>query len=235
MQSARLTATLVTDTDAVEAGHRSSSGCGCGWRRAGTPTGRTRATPASPPEVALTLPQGTSAGPIAWPAPQRLPEGPVMTYAYTGEVVLPITVTPGPGRADDHGQGGLAGLRADLRAGGGQLHARPAGRARGAVARRRRCSPPSDARLPRPSPFAAQIAPDGTLSLAGRRAVAGDGAGCLVLPRDVGAGGPGGGAEGDGAGRRGADRAHQGQRVRAERRRCRAWSCCVTPRAPRAS
>jgi thiol:disulfide interchange protein DsbD len=47
-----------------------------------------------PPELALELPDGVSAGPIAWPAPQHIPEGPLMTYAYTGEVLLPVTLTP---------------------------------------------------------------------------------------------------------------------------------------------
>src|SRR6476661_10411436 len=42
-----------------------------------------------PPELELTLPPGVTAGPITWPVPQRLPEGPLMTYAYTGEVLLP--------------------------------------------------------------------------------------------------------------------------------------------------
>ena len=32
--------------------------------------------------------------PIVWPAPQRIAEGPLMTYAYTGDVLLPVTVTP---------------------------------------------------------------------------------------------------------------------------------------------
>ena len=46
-----------------------------------------------PPHLDLTLPQGATASPIAWPTPQRIPEGPVMTYSYVGEVLLPLTVT----------------------------------------------------------------------------------------------------------------------------------------------
>src|SRR5208283_6238958 len=49
------------------------------------------------PELDLALPKGVVAGPLAWPAPQRVTEGPLMTYAYTGEVLLPLTVTPAPG------------------------------------------------------------------------------------------------------------------------------------------
>ncbi len=53
----------------------------------------------APPEVALTLPEGAAAGPIAWPAPGRIAYGPLVNYGYTGEVLLPIAVTPPPGLA----------------------------------------------------------------------------------------------------------------------------------------
>ena len=46
------------------------------------------------PGAGSDLPPGATAGPIAWPAPQRVAEGPLMTYAYTGDVLLPVTVTP---------------------------------------------------------------------------------------------------------------------------------------------
>ena len=48
------------------------------------------------PELDLALPKGATAGPIGWPAPQRVAEASLMTYAYTGEVLLPLTVTPAP-------------------------------------------------------------------------------------------------------------------------------------------
>jgi thiol:disulfide interchange protein DsbD len=44
----------------------------------------------------LDLPHGATAGPIAWPVPRRVAEGPLMTYAYTGDVLLPVTVTTPP-------------------------------------------------------------------------------------------------------------------------------------------
>ena len=47
-----------------------------------------------PPELELTLPPGGTAGPIDWPAPRRIAEGPLMTYAYTGDLLLPVTMTP---------------------------------------------------------------------------------------------------------------------------------------------
>ena len=37
---------------------------------------------------------GAKAGPIAWPVPQRIAEGSLMTYAYTGDLLLPVTITP---------------------------------------------------------------------------------------------------------------------------------------------
>jgi thiol:disulfide interchange protein len=39
------------------------------------------------------LPAGWRAGPITWPTPQRLKIGPLMDYGYTGEVLLPVTIS----------------------------------------------------------------------------------------------------------------------------------------------
>jgi thiol:disulfide interchange protein DsbD len=50
-----------------------------------------------PPRVEWALPAGFTVGQIAWPFPQRIPVGPAMTYGYSGEVVLPIPVTPPAG------------------------------------------------------------------------------------------------------------------------------------------
>ena len=49
-----------------------------------------------PTTVAWTLPAGLEAGEIAWPAPHKLPVGPLMNYGYEGTVLLPVplTVTP---------------------------------------------------------------------------------------------------------------------------------------------
>jgi len=40
------------------------------------------------------LPPGFAASSIDWPVPQRLTEGTLVTYAYTGNVLLPVTITP---------------------------------------------------------------------------------------------------------------------------------------------
>ncbi|MEH3144698.1 MAG: protein-disulfide reductase DsbD family protein [Methylobacterium frigidaeris] len=47
-----------------------------------------------PPEIAWTLPPGFSAGPIAWPAPERIPVADLMNYGYEGETVLTVILTP---------------------------------------------------------------------------------------------------------------------------------------------
>ena len=46
-----------------------------------------------PPKMAWTLPAGWSAGDFVWPAPKRLPVGPLMDYGYEGEVYLPVPIT----------------------------------------------------------------------------------------------------------------------------------------------
>ena len=42
-----------------------------------------------PPEVKWTLPAGVSVGPLQFPAPKRLPLGPLMDFGYEGQVLLP--------------------------------------------------------------------------------------------------------------------------------------------------
>ncbi len=52
-------------------------------------------------KITWTLPEGWRAGDIVWPAPKRLPVGPIMNYGYEGRVVLatpievPATARPG--------------------------------------------------------------------------------------------------------------------------------------------
>jgi thiol:disulfide interchange protein DsbD len=55
-----------------------------------------------PPHVRWTLPEGLTAEPMLFPAPKRLPLGPLMDFGYEGEVVFPLkidvekSVKPGP-------------------------------------------------------------------------------------------------------------------------------------------
>ena len=90
--SKRATVTLTTDTDSVASGvpfraglrFRLAEGWHTYWKNPGDA--------GVPAELAFALPDGVSAGPIDWPAPTRVAEGPVMTYAYNGEVLLPVTI-----------------------------------------------------------------------------------------------------------------------------------------------
>jgi thiol:disulfide interchange protein DsbD len=43
-----------------------------------------------PPHIQWTLPAGVSAGPMQFPAPKRLPLGPLMDFGYEGEVLFPL-------------------------------------------------------------------------------------------------------------------------------------------------
>ena len=45
-----------------------------------------------PPHLRWTLPKGISAGSLQFPAPQRLPLGPLMDYGYENEVLFPFTI-----------------------------------------------------------------------------------------------------------------------------------------------
>ena len=94
LRSPRATASLVAEADAVEPGQpfrvglrlRLAPGWHTYWRNPGD------AGAAS--EVALRLPEGAAAGPVEWPAPERIAYGPLVNFGYTGEVLLPLMVTP---------------------------------------------------------------------------------------------------------------------------------------------
>jgi thiol:disulfide interchange protein/DsbC/DsbD-like thiol-disulfide interchange protein len=59
-----------------------------------------------PPHVKWTLPEGITASPLQFPAPTRLPLGPLMDFGYENEVVFPfsfdVAKTAKPGPADLH-------------------------------------------------------------------------------------------------------------------------------------
>src|SRR6185437_12262445 len=43
-----------------------------------------------PPAIEWTLPKGITAGPLQFPAPTRLPVGPLMDYGYANQVLFPF-------------------------------------------------------------------------------------------------------------------------------------------------
>ncbi len=46
-----------------------------------------------PTTLSWTLPEGATADDVDWPAPQRLPVGPLLNFGYEGTVLLPVPVT----------------------------------------------------------------------------------------------------------------------------------------------
>ncbi len=100
--SKRSVATIVSDVDRVAADQpfhaalrlRLAPGWHTYWQNPGDA--------GIPPDLVLTLSSGSSAEPIVWPVPHRVAEGTLTTYAYTGDVVLPFTVTPGQGELSLH-------------------------------------------------------------------------------------------------------------------------------------
>jgi thiol:disulfide interchange protein DsbD len=50
-----------------------------------------------PPHIKWTLPQGISASALQFPAPQRLPLGPLMDFGYENEVLFPFTLNAAAG------------------------------------------------------------------------------------------------------------------------------------------
>jgi DsbC/DsbD-like thiol-disulfide interchange protein/cytochrome c biogenesis protein CcdA len=169
VSSKRATATLITGADSVVPGGqvrialrlRMAAGWHTYWRNPGEAGVPTELTPA--------LSEGAAAGPIEWPAPERISEGSITTYGYTSEVVLPVNVTLSPG----------------IRAVSGTVRANwlvckdicvpeeaafpfslPEGM--GAASAQAPLFDAHDRVVPRESPWSSTIAPDGTLFVRGR-------------------------------------------------------------------
>ncbi len=161
VSSKRAVATLVTDTDAMQPDKpfrvglrlRMADGWHTYWKNPGDA--------GVPPDLTI---EGATQSPIDWPTPRRVAEGPVMTYAYTGEVLLPVTVTSATGAIKAHAQWLVCKDICVPEEGDFSLTL-PVGTP----------GPSSEARLfeahdravPRQSPWAARISPDGTLFVQG--------------------------------------------------------------------
>ena len=164
--SPRDTVSLVSEVDTVAPGKpfriglhlQMAPGWHTYWRNPGDA--------GAPADLQLALPQGASARPIDWPTPRRIAEGPLMTYAYSGDLLLPVTITPTAGDTAIRAHAEWlvcreicvpeeADFQLDLPAGTGQPSAQAALFA--ALARQ----------LPRPSPWHAVIGNDGTLLVQG--------------------------------------------------------------------
>jgi thiol:disulfide interchange protein DsbD len=93
VDTGHLTAELVAQQDGVAPGQtvwlavrqKIQQGWHTYWRNPGDA--------GEPMKLGWTLPAGWRAGEVVWPAPRRLPVGPLMDYGYEGEVLLPVPVT----------------------------------------------------------------------------------------------------------------------------------------------
>jgi thiol:disulfide interchange protein DsbD len=159
--SSRDVATLVSDTDAIQPGVKFRVGLRLqlapGWHTYWKNPGDAGV----PPDLTF---ENAKVSAIEWPTPRRVTEGPVMTYAYTQSVLLPVTATAEPGVLKAHAQWLVckeicvpeeADFSLDLPAG------TPAPSAQAPL------FTAHDRTVPRPSPWMATIAPDGTLFVKG--------------------------------------------------------------------
>jgi thiol:disulfide interchange protein len=96
-QDQRGVASLVSDSDSVAAGRALRLGLRLrlapGWHTYGRDPGDA----GEPPDLHWSLPAGVRVGEIAWPPAQRQVEGPLVTYGYTGEVLLPVALAGASG------------------------------------------------------------------------------------------------------------------------------------------
>jgi len=176
LSDARVVATLVSRTDAVTPGQplrvglklRMAPGWHTYWRNPGSA--------GAAADFAFTLPAGVRAGEIDWPTPQRQPEGELLTYGYSGTVLLPVSLTGATGATSvtlhasflvcaqvcepyDHS------FSLDLPAGMPAPMPTPSGDAP-LFAR-------TEAATPRPLPWTAHVAPDGALVVHGHEITTG--------------------------------------------------------------
>ncbi len=119
------------------------------------------------PELDFSLPDGATAGPIAWPMPARHVTGPVMSYGYDGEVVLPVTIATTQALADRlvvqvHASW-LVCEKICVPEDGDFTLTLPAGTPTPSAEAPLFAA--ADAATPRPAPWPAAISPEGVLSL----------------------------------------------------------------------
>jgi len=99
VNTGHLTAELVAATQGVAPGQtvrvalrqKIQKGWHTYWRNAGDS--------GEPTKITWTLPPGWTASDFTWPAPHRLPVGPLTNYGYEDEVLLPVTLTAPAGAA----------------------------------------------------------------------------------------------------------------------------------------
>ncbi len=188
-------ATLVTDHDGWQAGQPLGVGLRLrlapGWHTYWSNPGDA----GEAPSVGVTASGGATgqAGGIVWPTPQRLPEGPLMSYGYTGDVLLPMQLTPAAGTA---GQPMTLKARADWLTCSNvcvpdhaelTLSLPPATGAAPAASPQAPLFAAARALTPVPSPFTARISAGGVFTLAGAGLSPDTVADAWLFPRQTGA------------------------------------------------
>jgi thiol:disulfide interchange protein len=93
LKAPHVTADLISDSGTITPGTKSrvalSLTLESGWHVYWTYAGDA----GEPPTVTWSLPQGVDLGPMQFPAPSRLPVGPLMDYGYQGVAVFPFDLT----------------------------------------------------------------------------------------------------------------------------------------------
>ncbi|WP_251106536.1 protein-disulfide reductase DsbD family protein [Alloacidobacterium dinghuense] len=96
MKAQHLTAELISDAGTIAPGGRSRVALALtlepGWHVYWVYAGDS----GEPPQVQWSVPSGFSIGPMQYPAPSRLPLGPLMDYGYEGTAVFPFNVSTSP-------------------------------------------------------------------------------------------------------------------------------------------
>jgi thiol:disulfide interchange protein DsbD len=161
--TAHTTATLVTESDTYLPGQPFRVGLRLkiapGWHTYWSNPGDAGA----PPTLDIT---GATAGPIVYPTPTHEQDPPFTSFVYLDDVLLPVTVTPPSGGGTLHLQAHGTWLVCQKvcvpEEAAFTLDVPPGSGAKGAQAG---AFAAADAASPRPSPFTAHIAADGTLRL----------------------------------------------------------------------
>jgi thiol:disulfide interchange protein len=170
VRSSRATATLVSAVDSVAPGMPVQVGLRLrmapGWHTYWLNPGDAGVAPS----LSLTLPDGVTAGPVQWPAPEREREGPLTTYGYSGDLLLPVTLSGAKGATSValHAEWLVCSNICVPESGDFRLDL-PAGD--GAASAEAPLFAATAARIPRPSPFPVRITADGTLFVEGLQGV----------------------------------------------------------------
>lgn len=166
VQSPRSTASLVTEADSVVPGRAFRVGLRLQMARGWHTYWQNPGDAGLPPTLEFKLSGHAKVGKVAWPAPELKPEGPLMTFGYSGDLLLPVTITgaTAPLSIELHAEWLICAkvcvpeegdFRLDIPAGDGEP------RAQGSL------FSAADRRMPRASTFAASFRSDGTLTIKG--------------------------------------------------------------------